>query len=561
MVTFLRYCFWPLLWLLVAILGFVFDPRFWGNAILWFAADPWNHFLQLLSVYLGWKLSVRWVRSFYAWAKSRHLVYLKVVLPRSDSKVDQEKRTEKDWKEKVAVMEQLYRALWEVKSLTFWQTLHYWVLRYIVISFEMYVHKGELLFYVVTQPQFVSIVEKQITAYYNDAEVTVEPPPVLRPKGYAFIGYNVVHSKKYVYPIRCYDQMQDDPLNDLGNVMSKLNPDEIAGIQVVLQPSFSNKWGKRAKQFASQGFKGKKEHWIEKIPIFGRLFSFFLPRGDGSTFAPGATSGDKFVRMVQPEEELFKRIAEKGGMSWYHCSIRMFASSPTWPRALDISNNLQVAFNVFKDLYGNSFVNRRMFFEIFPLAFNAPIVAWLWKHRLNGFYHKHCLLAEKELAGLFHFPDSRYNKMPIIHWISYKVLPPPPNAPKEGVVLGVNRYRAHETKVHFLPKDRTRHQYIIGKSGCGKSSLLSWQARQDVHNGEGVCVVDPHGDLIADVLAHVPKERAKHIVLFDPADTERPMGLNLLEAKTDKEKDRASIDAMEIFIKLFGNHCGSSAGS
>jgi hypothetical protein len=65
--------------------------------------------------------------------------------------------------------------------------------------------------------------------------------------------------------------------------------------------------------------------------------------------------------------------------------------------------------------------------------------------------------------------------------------------------------------------------------------------------------VDPHGDLIEDVLAHTPKERAKDVVVFDPADTERPMGLNLLEAKTDEEKDRASLDAMEIFIKLFGN--------
>jgi type IV secretory pathway TraG/TraD family ATPase VirD4 len=104
-----------------------------------------------------------------------------------------------------------------------------------------------------------------------------------------------------------------------------------------------------------------------------------------------------------------------------------------------------------------------------------------------------------------------------------------------------------------LDKDRTRHQYIIGKSGSGKSALLNWMSRQDVARNEGICVVDPHGDLIEDVLAHTPKERAKDIVLFDPADGERPMGLNLLEATTPEEKDRASLDAMEIFIKLFGN--------
>ena len=78
-------------------------------------------------------------------------------------------------------------------------------------------------------------------------------------------------------------------------------------------------------------------------------------------------------------------------------------------------------------------------------------------------------------------------------------------------------------------------------------------SRQDIQNGEGVCVVDPHGDLIEDALAHTPKARAKEVVVFDPSDLDRPMGLNLLEAKTDEQKDRASLDAMEIFIKLFGN--------
>jgi hypothetical protein len=78
-------------------------------------------------------------------------------------------------------------------------------------------------------------------------------------------------------------------------------------------------------------------------------------------------------------------------------------------------------------------------------------------------------------------------------------------------------------------------------------------ARQDIINGEGVCVIDPHGDLIEDILKNVPKERAKDVIVFDPGDLERPMGINILEASSEEEKDRASLDAMEIFIKLFGN--------
>lgn len=555
MVTFLRFFFWPLLWLLVGIVGRILDPDIWGAIWRWFIADPWERFLLLLSAYLLWRLSKRWVRFTYAWWKSKSLVAMKVLLPRSDTKVDQEKRTEKDFKEKIAIMEQLYRALWEIRCLTFWQSLHYWILRYIGMSFEMFVDRGELQFFVVTEPRFVSIVEKQITAFYPDAEVTVQPTPEVWPKGSKLVGYNMVLQKRFVFPIRSYEQMQEDPLNDLANVLSKLEAEDRATIQVVFQPSFSNKWGKKTRRYASTKFKGKKEYWFLKIPILSSILGFIsgVASGDTGTLAPGASHGDAFIRMVQPEEELYKFMAEKGGMSWCHCSVRILASSRSFARALDITNNLQVAFNTFRSLYGNAFVNRRMFVDFFPLAWNAPLIHWLWKHRINGFWHRDCLLAEKELAGLYHFPDSRYNKIPIIQWITYKVLPPPPNVPADGIVLGINRHRAVETKVRFLDKDRTRHQYIIGKSGCGKSCLISWLARQDVARGEGLCVVDPHGDLIENILCHIAKERAKDVILFDPADTDRPMGLNLLEAATDEEKDRASLDATEIFIKLYGN--------
>ncbi len=554
MVTFLRFFFWPIIWACVWIAGTAYESDIWMKVWSWYIADPWNGTMILVGAYLGWRMFATAVRFLFAYWKSKRLVSMKVLLPRSDSKIDQEKRTEKDFKEKIAIMEQLYRALWEVRSLTFWQGIMYWVFRDIVMSFELYAEKNELMFFVVVQPSLVSIIEKQITAFYPDAEVTVQQTPDIAPKGMKVVGYNMTLQKKFMYPIRTYEQMQDDPLNDMANVVSKLDDGEIAAVQMVFKPSFSNRWGKTARKFASTKFKGNKESFASKIPIIAPIVRLLMGYDEqGKSNAPGASHGDSFVRMIQPEEELYKHMGEKAGMSWFHCSIRVMAASKSRKTALDITNNLQVAFNVFRDLYGNSFQNRRMFVDFFPLALNQPIFVWLWKSRLNAFMHKDCLLVEKEMAGLFHFPDSRYNKIPIIQWISYKVLPPPPNIPKEGILLGLNRYRAQDTEIRFLPKDRTRHQYIIGKSGCGKSSLLHYQARQDIANGEGVCVVDPHGDLIEDVLAHVPKERAKDIVVFDPSDGERPMGLNLLEAKTDEEKDRASLDAMEIFIKLFGN--------
>jgi len=511
--------------------------------------------LAIAAVYAAWRMMKYWGRFLYELKQSKKLVSLKIIMPRDDSKIDQEKRTEKDFKEKIAVMEQLFRALWEVKSLNFWQMLHFWFFRNIIMSFELFLENGQLMFYVVTQPGLVSIVEKQITSFYPNAEVTPEKTPDIWPKGTKLVGYHMTFSKRFYYPLRCYTDMQDDPLNGISNVLSKLEANEKASVQIVLTPSFSNKWGKQAKLFASSSFKGKKDSWTGRIPILSSIMRVFhsVASTDPKSNAPGASSGDHYVRMIQPEEELYKRMGEKAGANIYHASIRIMASSKSYVRSIDITNNMQVAFNAFKDLFGNFLENKRMFVDFFPLAWNAPFIYKLWKNRISGFFSKECIMGEKELAGLYHFPDSRYNKAPIIQWSTYKVLPPPPDAPAEGIVLGINKYRGVDTQVKFLPKDRTRHHYIIGKSGSGKTTLISFMARQDIANGDGVCIVDPHGDLIEDALAHVPKERAKDVVLFDPADMQRPMGLNLLEAKTDEEKDRAALDAMEIFIKLFGN--------
>ncbi|MBP7113833.1 MAG: hypothetical protein KBA40_00080, partial [Candidatus Peribacteraceae bacterium] len=171
MFTLLRLLFWPILLAVISIAGFLFNLNIWGICGRWFIGAPVENSFVILLVLTIIYYAVFTMRYWYAYRAGKKLVSMKVILPRSDSKMDQEKRTEKDFKEKIAIMEQLFRAVNEVKDLTFWQVIHFWIFRYITISFELFVEDGLITFYVLCPGKLTSIIEKQITSYYPNADV------------------------------------------------------------------------------------------------------------------------------------------------------------------------------------------------------------------------------------------------------------------------------------------------------------------------------------------------------------------------------------------------------
>ncbi|PIY78579.1 MAG: hypothetical protein COY82_01735, partial [Parcubacteria group bacterium CG_4_10_14_0_8_um_filter_35_7] len=222
--------------------------------------------------------------------------------------------------------------------------------------------------------------------------------------------------------------------------------------------------------------------------------------------------------------------------------IRIITSGKTEEIA---ERNLSVILNSFSGYstyeYGNSFKVKR-------LGKNVKLI--------NNFIYRHFdekrkfILNTEEMASLWHLPLPT-TETPNIKWLQAKKAPAPTDVPKEGLLLGTNVYRGVETPIRIKKDDRRRHVYIIGKSGVGKSWLIQNLVRQDIQNGEGVCVIDPHGDLVEGILESIPKERADDVVIFDPSDMARPVGLNMLEAKTEEEKDFAVQEMISIFYKLF----------
>lgn len=517
--------------------------------------------IGLLVVVFFYSLKVlRWlIHHVMEKTSTKNLVYLKIELPRNDSQKDRQEEVEKDFKEKIGIMSQFFRSMHEVSELNLGNRVRVWLFQLDTLHFEIFCEKSLIEFRVCTYKEYQDLLEKQITSYYPSASIDVYEPKDLRKKGYHTRGYFAYLSKLNWYPIKLYKEIENDPLNVITNALSKLKEDEIASIQMTIQPA-SNKWQKEANAFGNELFKGKKPMaggFLRKIPVLGYINSVIVGLLFGvdkvkpvDTNAPGASSGDSYVRMLQTDEDLAKSVGSKAAQVGFNTVIRIFATTASKDRTIQVLNSIFVAFNSLKAANSNWFQMRR----IIPLDFiNNKLMVNSYVNKFFKFGEKESLLVPDELANVIHFPDSIYNFTPSIKWLQYKVLPSPPDTPREGLYLGDNIYRGDRTKVHMLRDDRTRHFYIIGKSGAGKSVFLTFMARQDVWNGDGVCVIDPHGDLIEDVLTYVPKERAKDVVLFDPADQTRPVGLNILEATDPAQMDMASSQATEIFIKLFGD--------
>lgn len=522
--------------------------------------DIFSGIINLVIFFLVIVLVLKLVRMaakflFIMWQNRTH-VCLQIRTPREDSTKDNEKKEEKDFKEKLSIMEQCFRNIHELSELSLRNIIKTTLFDSNIISFDIVAQKKVIDFYLVTPKVYRELLEKQITSYYPNADIIPMEKYKLVNPGNKLRLYFAYLTQPFWFPFKTYKYSENDPLNDLTNIFSKLEEDEIAGIQLTMRPIRSRKYSNIIQKNASTLFKGNKVSKFH-IPGLGFLNNIFV----GLIFGYEKIIKDKpdnqsgFVRMLQPLEERSKKMGEKAQQPLFRTVIRFFASAKTTKQAEEITNNVNLAFSMYRDESSNWFQTRR----VIPIdSINNRIMAFNYQNRLidtsfGPFGERNNIMAPEEIASIYHLPCSRYNHTPTINWLPYKVLPAPIDTPTEGILLGYNIFRGLKKEIRMLRKDRTRHHYCIGKSGSGKSVFLSYCARQDIQNGDGVGVIDPHGDLIEELVTFVPKERAKQCIVFNPADTERPMGLNMLEANSPEEMDMASSQATEIFIKLFGD--------
>lgn len=408
---------------------------------------------------------------------------------------------------KIDVMDQLFADLYSTKKSG-------WKQKFDVqptISFEIVAKQEDIRFYVWAPKKLKDLVEKQIHGSYPDAEILEvdEYNIFTEGKKVAYKAFQL--GKSNFYPLKTFKDLATDPMTGVTAGLAKMGPGEAAAIQILISPAESE-WQKQGSHFISET--KKQESDPEKA---------------------------KYSTSAKTLESVEAKIAKPG----FETSIRVVAVAADEEIAKSHVTNIASSFAQYaSDL--NNLKSRKIYSK------GGFMGDFLYRYQpmFNIFGNHPSILNSEELATIFHFPNKQVTT-PHIYWLNAKTAPAPSQIPTEGLYLGVSNYQGVKRPVYLSEEDRMRHIYIIGKTGTGKSEMLKDLILQDIREGKGLCFMDPHGDAVEDILKLIPPERAEDVIYFNPSDVERPMGMNLLEARTEDEKHFAATSIINLMYKLF----------
>jgi hypothetical protein len=375
-------------------------------------------------------------------------------------------------------------------------------------SLEIVGTNEDIKFYISVPGKYRDMIEKQIYSVYAGADIqATEEPNIYTENG--VVEYCWLALKKLTYyPLKTYKEIPTDPLAAMTSTLSKLNKDETVAIQLVISPT-NGDWAKKGKSFIS-------------------------------TTKKSESNPEKASYKVEAKQ--LEAIDQKCSKTGLETAIRIVAVAPSKEIAKNNIDNIKTCFGQFESPW-NKLSSKKVFIKstfMENFIYKYPVVLWL-KNKT--------ILSSDEVSSIFHLP-SKVIETPNIYWLKAKKAPAPVDSPKEGLYLGDNLYRGVTTKFYMTPTDRQRHFYIVGQTGVGKSWLLADMALQDIKAGRGVCFIDPH-DTYESLLERIPPERVDDVIYFDPSQTERPMGFNVMECDREDQKDFVTSSIINLMYKLY----------
>ncbi len=425
------------------------------------------------------------------------------------------------------------------------------------VSFEIVSKDKYIQFYVFLPEYLKDFVEGQIYAQYPDVEIYQVPDYTKEDfTDYSVAATHIKLAKPEVYSIKTFASFEVDPLAAITAVMSKVDEDEQIWIQIIIRP-VSDAWQIRgishvaAVRAGSSGESFKIKN-IGKIllGLISEIFKSLFFSSNPEASSGGVGGGE--AKLSGPEEEALKEIERKSTKLGFATKIKIVSLSKNQYKSRTKLESVVGALKQFSTTNLNSF-------EAGKITTSLTTVT---NYRKRSFYNEGYILNIEELASLYHLPTTAV-ETPNIVWAGSKKGEPPSNLPVLGTVetdnltlLAKTDFRNIEKTFGIKRRDRGLHMYIVGKTGTGKSTLLENMVIDDIKKGQGVCYIDPHGDAIENIIRHIPEERIKDVIYFNPADKEWPVGFNPLESVDPELKNIVASGVVGIFKKIFGESWG-----
>jgi hypothetical protein len=450
------------------------------------------------------------------------------------------------FRELVSAMEQLYSGLFSSADVKDIRARHF--------AFEIAVAEAtqEIIFFVAVPTHKKGLFEKQLLSLFPKAQLFEQPNDYNAfVHGGAVVAARGTLLHEHILPLHLYDDFNHDPLAVLLNAFSKIEKEGVgAAIQIVARPAGEKYFSqyKEIKRKVEDGEKLKRAFGDVSSPLTG------VAREIGGTFKEFFVSNSKtgaggdMKKKDAPDHSVLEGIEKKIASRIVETHLRIVVSAKDKRRAEEILSDIQTSFEQFSAPSGNSLAFVRVKDKALP--------DFLSDFSFRKFDSAGALpLNLKELATIMHFPVESTELSPEFKQAMAAVAPAPIDLPSAGTLLGINSYRGTKREIFITPEDRLRHMYVIGQTGTGKTTLLKNMIMQDIEAGEGVCMIDPHGSDIVDILANIPEHRFDDVIYFDPSNLDKVMGLNMLEydPKFPEQKTFVVNELLSIFRKLYGS--------
>jgi Helicase HerA, central domain len=486
--------------------------------------------------------------------KFQKLVFLDIQVPEQTYERSQRDGTaKKDDKETIAQGEQLFRTLTSyttspLKAFFFGRDSY---------SFEIINKKGKISFWLVAPEKSISSLEKQIVAAFPRCQISrIKNPETLSPDSFTYAEEYLTEKLQYM-PFRTFRNMESEPVNVITNAMSGIDKDDTMVIQLILSP-LKPSWQNAARKLALKIQQGQNpdEVLYPKTSFWGSFFKIIKSIIKTQSKKPDDElkgderkidySGKKQAIQLTPQQtDIIKKLEDKASQPGFLFNLRVMASSKTPNEAEKIVQSFQPALQIFDIRPYNNLKK--------TLLPSQKVVKNLLMRSLNIKTSR--IINTEEACSLWHLPNHLISNQSINFLTSFKPQLPTnlPHKATNSVLIGDAKSGNEKQEVYMGIEDRFRHSYVLGGSGSGKSVLMSSMILGDIENGNGLCVVDPHGELVDDILLRMPAHRINDVIIFAPSQVDRPLGLNMLEYDRRKPTQRTLvIDTLfDIWDKLY----------